>query len=85
MARQVNIYEAKTHFSKLVEDVENGETIIVARNNVPVVEMRPIAREPDEIADQLRRLRERIRARTGTTVRKPGESWRDVIDDGHRT
>ncbi|MCZ2111157.1 MAG: type II toxin-antitoxin system prevent-host-death family antitoxin, partial [Dehalococcoidia bacterium] len=31
MARTVNIHEAKTHFSKLVEAAERGEEIIIAR------------------------------------------------------
>lgn len=34
--RQINIFEAKTHLSKLVEAVEEGETIIIARNGKPV-------------------------------------------------
>lgn len=36
MAKQVNIHEAKTHFSRLVERAENGEEIIVARAGKPV-------------------------------------------------
>jgi antitoxin (DNA-binding transcriptional repressor) of toxin-antitoxin stability system len=31
MTKQVNMYEAKTHFSKLAEEVEAGAEIIVAR------------------------------------------------------
>ena len=36
MAAQVNVYEAKTHLSKLLERVENGEEIVIARNGRPV-------------------------------------------------
>lgn len=36
MARTVNIYEAKTHLSKLVAEVEAGEEIVIARNKRPV-------------------------------------------------
>ncbi len=32
----VNIHEAKTHFSRLVERAEHGERITIARDGVPV-------------------------------------------------
>lgn len=38
---QVNIHEAKTHFSKLVERVEAGEEIVIARNGDPVAKLVP--------------------------------------------
>ena len=36
-----NIYEAKTHLSKLVELIEQGEQVIIARNGKPVAELVP--------------------------------------------
>jgi prevent-host-death family protein len=36
-----NIQEAKTHFSKLVNLVTNGEEVIIANRGVPVVRMVP--------------------------------------------
>lgn len=36
MADQVNVYEAKTQLSKLLERVEAGEEIVIARNGRPV-------------------------------------------------
>lgn len=35
----VNVHEAKTHLSKLLERVENGETIVIARAGKPVAEL----------------------------------------------
>lgn len=35
----VNIHYAKTHFSSLLERVENGEEIIIARKNKPIVKL----------------------------------------------
>lgn len=37
--RQVNIHEAKTHLSRLVEDAEAGEEIIIARAGKPVARL----------------------------------------------
>ena len=39
MNKQVNMYEAKTHFSKLAEEVEAGAEIIVARSGKPVLKL----------------------------------------------
>lgn len=38
----VNVAEAKARFSEYLKRVEAGETIIVARRNQPVAEIRPI-------------------------------------------
>jgi prevent-host-death family protein len=40
----VNLNEIKARFSKYIEMVEAGETVIVCKRNVPVAEIRPIAR-----------------------------------------
>ena len=39
---QVNIHEAKTHLSRLLEEVEAGEEVIIARNGKPVARLAPI-------------------------------------------
>ncbi len=44
MRRTVNIHEAKTHLSRLLERVEQGETVVIARAGKPVAELRPIQR-----------------------------------------
>ncbi|MGH9333584.1 MAG: type II toxin-antitoxin system Phd/YefM family antitoxin [Vicinamibacteria bacterium] len=40
---KVNIAEAKAQFSKYLRKVEQGETVILARRNRPVAEIRRIA------------------------------------------
>ena len=42
---QVNIHEAKTHFSKLVERAEAGEEIVIARAGKPVAKLVPVPAE----------------------------------------
>lgn len=37
----VNIHEAKTHFSKLVERAERGEEIVIGRAGKPVAKLVP--------------------------------------------
>lgn len=37
--RQVNIHEAKTHLSRLVDDVASGDEIIIAKAGKPVARL----------------------------------------------
>jgi len=37
--RQVNIHEAKTKLSSLIDEVEHGEEVIIARHNRPVARL----------------------------------------------
>lgn len=41
--KRVNTHEAKTHLSRILEEVEKGETVLVCRRNVPIAELRPLA------------------------------------------
>ena len=41
--KKVNIQQAKTHLSRLVEDVLAGETVIIGKAGKPVVLMTPYA------------------------------------------
>ena len=45
VTEQVNVYDAKTHLSKLLERVEAGEEIVIARNGRPVARLVPARRE----------------------------------------
>jgi prevent-host-death family protein len=42
----IGAYEAKTHFSKLLERVARGERITVTRYDVPVMTMQPVNTYP---------------------------------------
>ena len=43
---EVNIHEAKTHLSKLLERIALGEEVIIARAGTPVAKLVPIHTEP---------------------------------------
>jgi len=48
----VNIHEAKTQFSRIVEQVEAGEEIVIARAGKPVarlVSLAPVASKPRKL------------------------------------
>jgi prevent-host-death family protein len=39
---QVNIYQAKTHLSDLVEQANQGQTIVIAKNGTPLAKLVPL-------------------------------------------
>jgi len=41
MTKIVNVHEAKTHLSRLLEDVERGEDVVIARAGRPVARLVP--------------------------------------------
>ena len=46
MSEIVNMHEAKTTLSRLVERALAGEEIVIARNGEPLVKLVPIPKEP---------------------------------------
>ena len=43
MSKPVNIHDAKTHFSRLVERAAKGEEIVIARAGRPLARLMPLA------------------------------------------
>jgi prevent-host-death family protein len=43
---EVNVHEAKTHFSKLLERVAIGEEVIIAKAGKPVAKLVPLDHQP---------------------------------------
>jgi prevent-host-death family protein len=39
--KNVTIHKAKTHLSRLLKDVENGETVVIARGSTPIARLVP--------------------------------------------
>ena len=59
MSEQVNIYDAKTRLSQLVERAEAGEEIIIARGGRPAARLVPfrtaaVARKPGRLRGKIR-------------------------------
>ena len=42
MNRQVNLYEAKTQLSRLVDEAADGDTIIIAKDGKPMAKLGPV-------------------------------------------
>lgn len=47
MGEVVNIHEAKTHLSKLLERVGQGEEVVIAKSGRPVARLVPVVEGPE--------------------------------------
>lgn len=50
--RSVNIHEAKTHLSRLVERAANGEPFIIAKAGKPIVKVVPLDESPKHMTSR---------------------------------
>jgi prevent-host-death family protein len=46
MTKSVNVHDAKTHLSRLLDEVEDGAEIVIARAGVPCARLTSVAAEP---------------------------------------
>lgn len=45
---QVSVQEAKTHLSRYLSRIEDGEVVVICRRNVPIAEIRQVPPRPTE-------------------------------------
>lgn len=80
---EIGIYEAKTHFAKLVARVEKGERVTITRHGKPVVVLSPahgVAREDiDGLLARMQAFREQL-AEQG--VRVTAREVKEWINEG---
>ena len=82
MPQYIGAFEAKTHFSQIIEKAEKGKDFIITKRGRPVAKIIPFQLEPemtrDEAFERLAELRKFYR-------RKPGSfNIREAIEEGRR-
>jgi prevent-host-death family protein len=55
MTKQVGIFEAKTHLSSLIDEVEKGREVVITRHGKPVARLVPTAQRLSPEAVERRR------------------------------
>jgi prevent-host-death family protein len=78
-ANRVGAYDAKAHFSELLERVENGEEVTITRHGSPVARLVPVKKSvtAEERMAAIRRWQESSK---GLTL--GGLKVRDLINEG---
>ena len=78
--RKVGAFEAKTHLSALLEEVERGEEVVITRHGKPIARLVPEAEIDRERVDAaIAKLKE---LRAGSSL---GDlSWKELRDEGRR-
>jgi prevent-host-death family protein len=77
--RTIAVSYARAHFSALLREVENGETVVITRRGIPIARMMPVRMATDDAAaavEELHRFRRERRPTLG------GLTIRELIDDG---
>jgi len=77
----VGAYEAKTHFSELLEKVEAGQEITITRHGTPVARLVPVKKK--YTPQQRRSAIERIK-NLSKGLSLGGLKIRDLINEGRR-
>ena len=83
-----SLYEAKAKLSAIIRQVREGRHVLVTVHGEPVAEIRPVAREANDLAARLEQLAERgvlVRGERGEralrpVARKPGALARVLAD-----
>ena len=82
LSQQIGAFEAKTHFSQVLEKVENGADFIVTRRGKPIAKIIPFEQEKQmtrkEAIEALIEMRKLYRG-------KPGDfNIREAIEEGRK-
>jgi prevent-host-death family protein len=77
---EVGAFEAETHLSHLLDQVERGVTITITRHGRPVARLTPIV--GSSRVERRRAIAQLKELRGGQTL--GGLSVRELIDQGHR-
>ncbi len=76
----IGAFQAKTHFSALLEQVEKGEQIIITKHNHPVARLIPVAGvDLERIKENIQRFKILAQAHT-----LGGLDWKELRDEGRK-
>ena len=79
--REVESFDAKAHFPRLLDEVERGETVIITRHGCPIARIVP---EADNRAAETRRVMDCIAAFRQTMPDLSVEEILSARHEGHK-
>ncbi len=80
--QQIGAFEAKTHFSQILDKVEHGGNFVITKRGKPVAKIIPFQKEPEmtrqEAFEKMKELRKNYRGEPGSF------NIREAIEDGRK-
>ena len=78
--RSIGTFQAKTHFSSLLEQVENGDEIIITKHGHAVAKLVPVTESnPARVLKAIQRLQQ-----FSQSNKLDGLGWKELRDEGRR-
>ena len=86
--KTVGAYQAKTHLPALLDEVAQGEKIMITRHGAPVAILSPVppasgVSDPKAVVEGLRRIREGM-TQTDVSIIETPPSVKEMIEEGRR-
>lgn len=76
----IGAFQAKTHFSAILEQVEKGEQVIITKHGRPVAKLIPATgTDRDSIKEAIERMKQFSKSHT-----LGGLDWKTLRDEGRR-
>ena len=79
---KIGLYEAKTHFSELVDRVSGGESVLITRHGEEVARLVPPIRKAKTKSSFEEAVVRWRKSRSGLSLR--GTKVRDLVNEGRR-
>lgn len=76
--KYLNVSEAKTRFSSVVESVEGGETVVICRRNTPIARISAVPKSPERVEKHCTK----IGWAKGTNIRIRADLTEPVLPEG---
>jgi len=82
LSQQIGAFEAKTHFSQIIDKVEHGADYVVTRRGKPVAKIIPFEQKPEmtraEAFEKLKEMRKHFRGKPGSF------NIKEAIEEGRK-
>jgi prevent-host-death family protein len=77
--KQVGVYEAKTQLPRLLDEVEQGETITITRHGRPIARVVPVRGRQRSVKEAIAAIREFRKGHTLGDI-----TTKELIEEGRR-
>jgi prevent-host-death family protein len=82
MQQQIGTFEAKTHFSQLIEEVESGLDFIITKRGKPVAKLAPFTQEKKKMMTRMEAVEHLLEMQKHYRGKPGSFNIREAIEEG---